>query len=180
MAREDFALFNYCITFPSRLVSGFCFDNKLIKDFCENLGSFYAFVLHDRDKTEYIHYHIVIVLKVKCKKSTLMELFKTFFSLETLDSIEFERCTSVVSSLRYLIHYDDLDKFQYTPLDIVTNNDYRFHSALLYTEDLDIDFLVTIVKKYRSACGVMRVIGLEKYKKYRNVIKDLLDEIFIL
>lgn len=82
----------------------------------------YAFILHDKDcfadtgELKKPHYHVV----VRCKPALLSTIQNKFVGLPSRFieySHEFKWC------LRYLLHLDDVSKFQYSQNAVVTNID---------------------------------------------------------
>ena len=93
---------------------------KVLK--CDLDVKFAACILHDMDEDEFHvkktnHYHLVFTINYNMAiKSVLNALVKSFSCNENQVSIE--KCTDVCSQVRYLIHRDDADKYQYLPFDI--------------------------------------------------------------
>ena len=94
-----------------------------------NLKSYkkWAYIVHDKDKNENgdykkLHYHFILHLDNACTPKALSK--KIGLSTQFIQNIRNER-----SVVRYLIHIDDDDKYQYSKNDIITSKAYsRFVS----------------------------------------------------
>ena len=140
---------------------------------------FVACILHDRDTDEYNHvkinhYHIVLTLSSSIRIGTIINSLLDIFNGLRENMISIDKCTSVSAQTRYLIHLDDYDKFQYDESDIVTNNSSQVRYYLKeITKINDVNDLIAVVEQYKNLRELIRVLGIENYKKYRFVIKDL-------
>lgn len=77
------------------------------------------FIFHDSDENKQPHWHIVL----RCKEATTGNAVLKWFSAAVDDdgviqNTLIELCNNVKSSLRYLIHLDDKDKYQYSVDDV--------------------------------------------------------------
>ena len=140
---------------------------------------FIACILHDRDTDEYNHvkirhYHVVLTLSSSIRIGTLINYLLDIFNGLRENMISIDKCSSVSAQTRYLIHLDDCDKFQYDESDIVTNNKSQVEYYLKeITRINDVNDLIAIVEQYRNLRELIRVLGIDNYKRYRLVIKDL-------
>lgn len=159
-----------------------------IDDVLKNIRGerYYAYSLHDQDldsegKLKKPHYHMVIRFD---NARTISGVAKKFGVPENLvNHIRNER-----SYVRYLIHFDDQDKFQYNESDIVCSRSYeRFiHKCFDDKETEDeilnnifnhIDELVEYFRSYNKLIPyLIRFINENCYetiyKRYRFEIKD--------
>ena len=88
---------------------------KKIYDGFASLGvQDYAFIYHDKDESKHNHIHLYVKFKERKRILQVSKYFKC-------DVNEIERCFERNVILRYLIHVDDLDKYQYKVNEIVTN-----------------------------------------------------------
>ena len=129
----------------------------------------FAFILHDLDvaedgtlKTPHIHIYAKFQ-KVKRLGTFLNDLARSL-DINPL-SISVEKCVSMESSLQYLIHKNDLDKYQYSMGEIVTNIP-REELALILdrpVEAFNVDFIIESWKSSKSQAEFVKRIGLDKY-----------------
>lgn len=146
--------------------------------------TFLAVMKHDKDVSDdghlkTLHYHVVIVLSRSCRIGTFINVLLKEFTGLNENQISIEKCNSVSMQVRYLIHLDDFDKWQYDEKDIVSSNEgqvsYYLHEV---HKIVDINDLISVVKEYKSLAEIMRVLGIDNYKKYRMIIKDLREVIY--
>lgn len=82
--------------------------NEVIK-YIENNYENYAYIVHDRDDKK-IHTHVLVHFKNK--------RYATAISKELGVPINYIEKANLIPYLRYLIHFDDEDKFQYNVDDV--------------------------------------------------------------
>lgn len=151
-----------------------------LKKLFNTLKSVYQFVAiieHDQDvnddgtpKTK--HYHTVITTK-RMRKGTLLNDLTELLDIPS-NCISIDRVKSMRGALRYLIHMDDDDKTQYAPFMVLTNNESYYNSALIERIELITpENLIEIVDKYVTTRQILLHIGLENYKKWAMIIRDL-------
>ena len=146
---------------------------------------FLAVIKHDKDYNEEIkqmktlHYHVVLVLSSSARVGTIINTLIDVFRGLNENQISIEKCSSVSSQVRYLIHLDDYDKFQYNENDILTNNREQVDYYLKEIKKInDVNDIIAIVREYKNLIDIIRVLGVDNYRKYRFVIKDLRDAMF--
>lgn len=76
----------------------------------KNLVSF-SFILHDNDKTRN-HYHVVLRLSSPLNFRTILNKVKNNL-LISVDIISVRKCIDYESSILYLVHFFESDKYQY-------------------------------------------------------------------
>jgi hypothetical protein len=155
---------------------------------CENLarrGYRYALIVHDQDirddgtlKTP--HIHVVIEAQKRARLgTTLIRLADDFgvnenqVSVQSYDDFAFE--------VQYLIHKNNPEKFQYDKSLIKSNLSEDDIISLLAQEvapKLTIQDLYAICSSTKSRYKIACKIGLGNYGMYRNVISDLLKELY--
>ena len=178
LASNDNAIKKFSIVMEYASKDGVVYDYHSVLDYLNDLGECSA-ILHDRDKEDNgtpkrKHIHIVINLNTKIRKNTLLN--KLVMLGFPSDIFGIERVTNYTKMLRYLVHKDDKDKTQYTPMEVITNCENVFTTALNFeSDDITAEKLLHLVlinkgNKYL----IMRDLGLNLYIKYRNVISDIL------
>lgn len=126
------------------------YNDSDVELFCNvlqhNYSIHYAYLKHDLDvlpdtgelKKMHIHFMFELLDKDKIKASTLINLAKSV-NVE-LNLNQFAYIKQWKYAIRYLIHFDDKNKFQYCILDINSNFDFMpfFKSALDETNSIKI------------------------------------------
>lgn len=136
------------------------FDNQLFNLAQEKEA---CWIRHDQDVKEdgelkKPHYHFVIKLKNPC---TLSALAKRLDVNENM----LEYVKNVNSSLKYLIHYGDDNKFQYDPRDVSSNSDV-FKNRFLDLVTKDIKESDKVLSIYEFINGVKKPINVNMLFKY--------------
>lgn len=155
-----------------------------LQNWCESNCKMYAYILHDKDildngspKTPHIHL-VALLNSSRCRLSTTMNNLSAATGVNEM-AISIEKANDFNGSIQYLIHKNNSDKYQYNVLDIMSNLPKGELDVYLYTEGggVSIETLVAIVKQNRSVIDIIRAIGLQNYRLYRNVIWDIYTEI---
>lgn len=159
-------------------------DIDLLKYLKENQAiSYYACILHDKDVDDEgvlkrKHYHLVIKLDtVRSGKSIAKDIAKSLMINDFC--ISYSVCRSLVKSVQYLVHQNDIDKFQYSEFDIYSNDINETMNIIINNEsmeDLDIDILIDLIRCSSKLSQVYRTLGLSKSRQYRSLITDLWKE----
>ncbi len=136
------------------------FDNQLFNLAQEKEA---CWIRHDQDVKEdgelkKPHYHFVIKLKNPCTLSALAK------RLEVNENM-LEYVKNVNSSLKYLIHYGDDNKFQYDPRDVSSNSDV-FKNRFLDLVTKDIKESDKVLSIYEFINGVKKPINVNMLFKY--------------
>lgn len=161
-ASSAFRCRNWCvITYESPLV---VIPNLLAQ------STHYAFIAHDHDDGKKLHYHCVLCFNDAKTLKTLQNK-KNFFGQGTLfgEPIRFLR-----QAVRYLIHKDCPEKYQYKLSDIVGDSSWfnEYFSVKYTVKDIVTDLvggarLFDMVNKY----GALFVLH---YNTYRKLVNDIL------
>lgn len=157
-----------------------------IKRYCDGNEciTYYAFIRHydefnEMGEKEETHYHLFIRLCSKYSKTTIInDIAKTL--LVNTNIIHTRKLVKSVSGcIRYLIHADDENKKAYAIQDIISN-DYNETLSLLSngisTYDVDIEYLIDLVRSCKSLTQIYRELGMKKVRLYRSIINDLWKE----
>lgn len=139
----------------------------------------YAVILHDKDINEdntakLPHFHAVLVFTNARSFNAIKDTFK---------GGHIEVAKHIDKCVRYLVHKDDVNKFQYQPNEIITN-DLSFVQINLSKIDYEelnerviIQEVIELMKAERLTFGLTYfylTYGNEQVKKYRQMIIDLL------
>lgn len=169
--------FNIVISDLSRCESSVC----EICDKMSALGFIYYACVHDKDKKEdgsikRTHMHIVISsmkrLRVKQTISYFVDICKT-----NTENIQIDEVLSMVSCVQYLLHYNDVNKYQYSREELLTNQPSSADSMLLESpkcNELTTQQLFDFIFNDKlSRIELINAIGIGKYQHYRQTINDL-------
>lgn len=144
--------------------------------------STFAYILHDKDESDEPlgsgqstsfkpkHYHIVGKSYSRTYfnpiKKKLMLLYDLPDNVITVDKV-----LSLTSCLRYLIHLDDLDKYQYPINSVHTNNATWLYSNLCISEQLFTEYILSVL---RASLGnyeyVLKTLGVANCRRYHSII----------
>lgn len=102
----------------------------------KNLVSF-SFILHDNDNTRN-HYHVVLRLSSPLNFRTILNKVKNNL-LVSIDIISVRKCIDYESSILYLVHFFESDKFQYS-----------FNKV--YTTDLKVSEFLSDMLEFGETC----------------------------
>lgn len=125
----------------------------------------YFGVVHDDDK-ENVHYHFVLCFK----NPTAFEYIKAIFPHGKIESPR-----NVKSTVQYLIHLNNPEKFQYKWEDIDTNceNINKYKVTSVYNEEVSIkDILGKIDRGEIRKHNQYELISIDMYSKYKTRIQN--------
>lgn len=145
-----------------------------------SLGLVYATILHDKDidnkgVLKNPHWHLIIKLEKRVRAKTILlrlcEILKT-----SAENIQINECFNFISSVQYLIHKNDSDKFQYD-IDNIYHNMGLALSMYLESSQKDIEFttdmIIDIVESCQDTIDLIRTLGIYRYNSLRNTISDI-------
>lgn len=142
----------------------------------------YWAILHDCDTDEdgvlkREHWHLVLEFPTK---KTDLGVVRNLAEILQVDKtrVSVQQCRSLNMDIRYLMHLDDPDKASYPPFSVLTNDKSILALALNSCgAELTIDELIEAIKNSDNLPLLIRKIGLKNYARYRNVIRDLMQEL---
>lgn len=154
-----------------------------IDDFLLDTGvADYGYILHDKDlkddgELKTPHVHLVASYpqgKRNTRWSTWVNKLADYLGLD-VRSISLDSCVSFDSSLQYLIHKNDIDKFQYPLEEVKSSYDLQELNTIMQREvkSFTIDYAIRIIDECETLTEAIKVFGLKIYYQYRNIIKDL-------
>lgn len=118
------------------------------------------------------HYHVVIQCDVNCRVGTMLNSIVELFKCNE-NQVSIEKCSSVPSQVRYLIHADDWDKYQYKASDIASNDLHIVNEYLSTIRIGSVKDCVDVVKHFNYNLETI-MIKVSNYKDWRSYIKDLI------
>lgn len=144
----------------------------------------YSYIYHHHkekdDSDNENHIHLVIYFKGSVKRFTTMCNIFTGAHCEMSNKQRYYRC------IQYLIHKNDINKYQYDRSEILSNIATPILDDILYSNGYEFDYFdVTLLEDYINDCltSDMRNIyyfikrfGLDAIKPYYFIIKDLLKD----
>lgn len=136
-----------------------------------------ALILHDKDtkddgtpKTP--HLHIVLHYESRVYGSLILStLQQAIGSLFSISQVTCEYCSNIRGSIRYLIHKDDLEKYQYKFEDIYSN-----FNIDVYMEDVKnvtIEIIENVCLSSKKLLDVYKALGIKYTKQYFQVINKV-------
>lgn len=153
---------------------------------CKINAKLYAFIGHDKDIQEdgtpkFRHIHALIVLKDgdKPRLKTSLNRLSQVTGVDVAD-IDITKAESIEGCLRYNLHRGYPQKYQYDVSDMVTNLTEKELEPFLNTETqfITADYILKLIELCNySVVSILKQIGLKNYLKYRNVIKDVIQEV---
>lgn len=153
-------------------------------NWCQAHCKMYAYILHDKDvldngelKTPHIHL-VALLNSNRCRLSTTLNNLSAVICVNEM-AITIDRCSDFNGSIQYLIHKNNNDKYQYNVLDITTNMPQGELDVYLNSNSgcVSLESLVSIIKRHRNIVDIIRDVGLNNYRLYRNVIWDIYADI---
>lgn len=140
----------------------------------------YFIILHDKDTLEdgtlkHEHYHVIIQSKTARKLESILSEVSS--SLKVPDNlITIASVNDLMQNIRYLVHADDCNKYQYEWASVWCNSFDLLEDAQNYVSDINTRTLISVLKQSNNYTDVIKRIGLDNFKKYLAVIKTLMPE----
>ena len=142
---------------------------KLLIDYYKGCKCY--LILHDKDKKEdgelkTLHLHCVLLLEKRRSKENIINDISTKLKIPP-NCVSVDDCRSIQGSIRYLVHYEEADKYQY-PLEDIKSNDKKYNKYFLDIDDylLECESLKDFVKDF----------GVDTALKYSGLYDKLLKE----
>lgn len=150
-----------------------------LHDFVQTVPCRIWAIMHDLDELDdhtrkREHWHIVIETKTRRTCTGIVKNLADVLNVSP-NRVSVRECRDMISSIRYLMHLDDEDKFLYNAFDVITNDRDGLIEALNRPfSDMTVDDLLEIINKSDNEIDIMRRIGLKQFVRYRSVIRDIL------
>ena len=157
------------------------FDIDRFTIFLKTSCEFFAYMLHDKDVDENgevvrSHYHFVVKLKKRSRKSTLINAISKFCDISS-NAIGVTYDYNITLSIRYLAHFDNKEKYQYDFYKIESSSRSFVLSCLdLDTEQFDISatyLTYLIIDLKMSVNDLLNTLGINTFQKYYKAISLL-------
>lgn len=160
---------------------------KVMIEYCESMFDKYAFIEHKNDiepitgLVEGCHYHIWAHVRDKgVAKSTHINAILKAFKFDTDDGICIEQIANKVLAMQYLIHKNNPEKTKHEVKEVVSNID-KDELNLMFTSDtgevVSFDLIYTLCRVSTSICQIIKALGINVYRQYRNVVLDIYNDV---
>ena len=157
-----------------------------VNEICDKLSSYgliYYACVHDKDKDDHgnlkrCHMHIVICSMKRLRVKQVIRYFEDI-AQTNFENVRVEEVLSLVYSVQYLLHINDVNKYQYTREELLTNQSDNADAMLIETpktNELTTQTLMDLI--FNANCSrveLINSIGIGKYQHYRQTINDLID-----
>lgn len=158
-----------------------------LERWCQINASLWCFIGHDKDidvdtqNPKFRHIHALLILKegVTPRLNTTLNRLSDVVGVNVVD-IDIERAENYEECIRYCIHRGYPLKHQYDVSELKTNLSEKELEPILNTEEqyFTAQYLIKLIKICNcSIITILGVLGLKKYMKVRNVIKDIIEEL---
>lgn len=150
---------------------------------CQELKCDYAYIYHDKDLLDDLsefkkaHYHFQVYAKNQKEITKWCEIFN-------INSARVQKIQNKVKAVRYLIHADNNEKFQYDIVNI--NNSFpilQYFDKMINDESNEIDIIFSYIFAMKRYISVKEIIDyvLENniwstFRRNYSIIKDMLIE----
>lgn len=177
--RKQFNIVVSDLTRCNSLIGNYQDEIKMLLSELEKNGFSYFAMIHDKDMQNGVlkraHLHIVLTSsKLKRAKQVLYIISDLFLCDD--ENIQIQECLDLVSSVQYLTHKNNDDKYRYMGEDIITN-DFELFKTLYDTDNtkrvITTEILFSLIDSGMTLREIIAYIGIGNYLAYRNVIKDL-------
>ena len=143
----------------------------------------WAFIYHNKDidsNGQLIpgHIHFVATRLTPTRIGSTIKSIAEVLGIDPL-SISISKTDCFNGAIQYLIHKNDTDKYQYDKTDIVSNINNDDLDVYL-NGDLKVDkftSLLQVITDNTTITGVIKAVGVDNYRLYRNVILDIFKEV---
>lgn len=150
---------------------------------CNKNNFEYAYIYHDKDLKEDLndfkkaHYHFQVYNENDKELTTWARVFD-------IDLPRVQKISNKKAAIRYLIHADNNDKFQYEIINITSNFEIiKYFDKLVSDENCEIDLIFTYIEYHKRKIGVKEIIDYVldnniwgTFRRNYSIIKDLLYE----
>ena len=150
---------------------------------CNEYKFEYAYIYHNKDLKDDLsdykkaHYHFQVYYEYQKEIDTWGNLFHLPLS-------RVQKINNKKSAIRYLIHADNNDKFQYDITGITSNFEIiKYFDKLISDENCELDLIFTFIEYHKRNIGYKELINYVldnniwgSFRRNYSIIKDLLYE----
>lgn len=160
----------------------FSIKGKILDWLHEEKATRFAYILHDADNRDdgtpkLPHIHIYAEFPCSGRRlGTYLNLMAGSLGINPF-AISIERANDPEEVIKYLIHKNAPEKYQYSADEVITNIPKDEFDMIINSESVafTVDY---VIDTWKTCGGVMRdfirIIGIERYRMYRPVIYDIL------
>lgn len=144
-------------------------------------GFRYYAIIHDKDKTEYKHIHLVLVSSKTLRFKQFVNSVSNAFNCST-DNVSIRETTNLISNIQYLVHKNETNanKFHY-PYECLFSNDTTENVLSILQDDnntyddlVSTESLFDIVRLSSNRANIIIKLGYKFYNSNYRVINDLI------
>lgn len=150
---------------------------------CNENNFEYAYIFHNKDLKEDLsdfkkaHYHFQVYYEYQKELTTWGNIFH-------IPLTRVQKISNKKSAIRYLIHCDNNDKFQYEIIDIISNFEIiKYFDKLISDENCELELIFTYIEYHKRVIGYKELIDYVldnniwgNFRRNYSIIKDLLSE----
>lgn len=171
--------FNIVISDITRCKNRYSF----LLDYLSENGITYYAIVHDSDinittgETIRPHLHIVTRSLKRYRVKQMLNMISEIL-VTNVENVQIMECDNITACIQYLIHKNNLEKYQYDAKDIITNDNDNLIPILNETikiEAVTTDRLIEMVSRGDTLLEIIQAIGIGSYTHYRQTIRDLLE-----
>lgn len=147
-----------------------------------NAYSYFA-IIHDKDINELgqektKHLHLILLSKEKSSGLDILAMLCKILNCKEVQ-ISIDKVYNIRQDIRYLIHEDQPQKYQYTKSEIITNKKAYLWTCLEDEQEYQTftikDCEKAVMVDHLDLIDLMKRYGLEQYKKNRIVMIDIIN-----
>lgn len=147
-----------------------------------NAYSYFA-IIHDKDKNEAgenktKHLHLILLSSEKSSGLDILTMLCKLLNCKEVQ-ISIDKVYNIRQDIRYLIHKDQPQKYQYSKNEIITNRKTYLWTCLEDEQEYQTftikDCEKAVMVEHLDLIDLMKRYGLEQYKKNRVVMIDIIN-----
>lgn len=150
---------------------------------CNDHNFEYAYIRHDKDLQDNLedfkktHFHFQIYNEFQKELTTWANIFN-------INLARVQKISNKKSAIRYLIHADNNEKFQYDLTDITSNFEIlKYFDKMISDENCELELIFAYIEYHKRVIGYKELIDYVldnniwgNFRRNYSIIKDLLSE----
>lgn len=147
-------------------------EEKLI-NFCNRVFVDYYGILHDKDinnvgELKRPHYHIIGIFEKTFGKSRVLKILSVLLGIKE-NRITLTTTISATYELRYLLHLDNREKYQYSVDSVFALDKEKYIYTISRKMTLNADCLMNIAKSVKNKFQYLKLIGFDYYERHFKI-----------
>lgn len=141
--------------------------------------NYYAFILHDKfsivekeEQEKTLHYHLVLKSEKILDKNSVLNMLTEGLGVPK-ETISVQKCSSLKQQVRYLIHKDQAEKYQFDASEILTNDIETTNEHLSDYLQPTTTLINNWLQNGANKIELFQMIGLKNYQSMTSVINSL-------